>query len=169
MRQTMKFLQADNQRMAEFKYFFYRSFPSKHWDDNIVEILTKLEQTQIISIDHLEVLRSFLEDCEDAGLLLRMVEDFQFLNKILKSICPQKDHVWLASPPVKIAKFWPSEDFKIFLRQLDRQMNEFPNISISDVYSQATQRIKKVAAERQDHASSWEAMFIAEHLMRIYS
>ena len=90
MRQTVKFLQADNQRMAEFKYFFYRSFPSKYWDDNIVEILTKLEQTQIISIDHLEVLRSFLEDCEDAGLLLRMVEDIQFLNKILKSICPQK-------------------------------------------------------------------------------
>ena len=77
---------------------------------------------------------------------------------------------WLCSPPLKIIKFKIPDDLNTLLKQWQQELEEAPDLKFKTIYSKATQRIKKIASESDQndpHSASFEALVIAEFLMKI--
>ena len=73
-------------REKAFKSFCYGTVPAKHWDIEIEDWLMKLEQSEILSVNHLEILSSFLQCFNDSQVILTMITEFQSLLYLVKMI-----------------------------------------------------------------------------------
>ena len=58
------YLRAENREKA-FKLFCYDYIPTKNWDVDIEDWIMKLEQSHVLRMDHLQVLRGFLKCYDD--------------------------------------------------------------------------------------------------------
>ena len=72
----------------QFKIFFRRSVPDKYWDVEIEDWLLILEQSQIVNMNELEILCSFLNSFKDSRQISAEIREFrrrlQLVEMILK-------------------------------------------------------------------------------------
>lgn len=76
------YLRTANRKKA-FKLFCYGSIPTKNWDNDIEDWIIKLEQSRSLSLDHLEILCTFLKCFDDSPSkeMLRRINQFQYQSR----------------------------------------------------------------------------------------
>ena len=85
------YLHVNPVRENVFKLFYYGCIPAKNYDVSVEEWLMKLEQSDIISAQNLEILGLFLKEFSDADEILSMIRDFQYLLYNLEMITGELD------------------------------------------------------------------------------
>lgn len=70
---------------------------------------------------------------------------------------------------MEIEKFKIPDDLNALLKQWRQELERAPDLKFEKIYSQAAQRIAKIASEsdQNDYSASCEALVIAEFLMKI--
>ena len=74
------------EREKTFKQFSYRCIPSKYLSRDIVDWLIQLEQSDIINMNHLEILDYFLESFGDSYKIRSAIGEFQYRMEIVKGL-----------------------------------------------------------------------------------